>query len=400
MANYCHLSYEDRINIENGLNNNKSINKISKEIDRNHSTILREIDRNKKFSEPSQWNNFKKNNPDIDLSCDRLKKSPYVCNGCKSRSGCRKLRYTYYAREAQKMYEELKIDSRTGIDLTQSQIDKINEVIKPLLDKGQTLNHLYINHPETLDLSKTTFYRHVNNGVFNFGPLDFPRIVKYKHRKKKKTRRTRQEREILKNRKYTDFIEYISNNPNTTIVEMDTVEGINTEQFCFLTLLWRNSNFMLIFKLESQTKDEVSKVFKWLQETLDYDTYKKMFEVILTDNGHEFYGVEDIENIQNTGENITKLFYCDPGASYQKGALEKNYEFIRYVLPKKTSFKDVTKEQVILIMNNINNLCRESLNDKTPYEAMQFLVNKEILKKLNNYYIAPDDVILNKSLLK
>ncbi len=298
------------------------------------------------------------------------------------------------------MYEELKVDCRTGIDLTQSQIDKINEVIKPLLDKGQTLNHLYINHPETLDLSKTTFYRHVNNGVFNFGPLDFPRIVKYKHRKKKKNRRTRQEREILKNRKYTDFIEYISNNPNATIVEMDTVEGIETEPFCFLTLLWRNSKFMLMFKLESQTKDEVSKVFKWLQETLNYDTYKKMFEVILTDNGHEFYGVEDIENIQDTGENISKLFYCDPGASYQKGALEKNHEFIRYVLPKKTSFKNVTKDQVILIMNNINNLCRESLNDKTPYEAMQFLVTSETLRKLNNYYIAPYDIILNKSLLK
>ena len=49
MTNYCHLSYEDRKNIEDGLNENKSINQISKEINRNHSTILREIDRNKKY---------------------------------------------------------------------------------------------------------------------------------------------------------------------------------------------------------------------------------------------------------------------------------------------------------------------------------------------------------------
>lgn len=47
MANYCHLSYEDRKNIEDGLNENKSINQISKEINRSHSSILREIDRNK-----------------------------------------------------------------------------------------------------------------------------------------------------------------------------------------------------------------------------------------------------------------------------------------------------------------------------------------------------------------
>ena len=82
MANYCHLSYEDRKNIEDGLNDNKSINQISKEINRDHSTILREIDRNKVFSQPSNFNQYKNNNYDKDLSCERLKKSPYVCNGC------------------------------------------------------------------------------------------------------------------------------------------------------------------------------------------------------------------------------------------------------------------------------------------------------------------------------
>ena len=52
MTNYCHLSYEDRKNIEDGLNENKSINQIAIEINRNHSTILREIDRNKVYFEP------------------------------------------------------------------------------------------------------------------------------------------------------------------------------------------------------------------------------------------------------------------------------------------------------------------------------------------------------------
>lgn len=48
MTNYSHLSYEDRKNIKDGLNQNKSINQIAKELCRSHSTILREIDRNKK----------------------------------------------------------------------------------------------------------------------------------------------------------------------------------------------------------------------------------------------------------------------------------------------------------------------------------------------------------------
>ena len=400
MANYCHLSYEDRKNIEDGLNENKSINQISKEINRSHSSILREIDRNKKYSEPSAWNNYKINHPDLDLSCERLKHSPYVCNGCKSRSGCRKVRWTYYAREADNSYKEVKSEARKGINLTPEEVYKINSILTPLIKKGQTINHLYINHPDILDFSKPSFYNYVNNGVFEFSPLDFPRIVKYKKRKNSKNRRTRKEREILINRKYDDFQKFISNHPDFNIVEMDTVEGLKDENDCFLTLLWRKSKFMLIFKLENQTTEEVSRIFNILQQLIPYDDYKRLFQVILTDNGHEFFDVLNIECMHSTGEQVTKLFFCDPHMSCQKGMIEKNHEFIRYILPKGSSFKNITQEDCDLFMNNINSLCRDSLNGKSPYEAMLFLCDEYILKSLNCYYIKPDEVILNDSLLK
>ncbi|MED9979056.1 MAG: helix-turn-helix domain-containing protein, partial [Bacilli bacterium] len=235
MTNYCHLSYEDRKNIEDGLNDNKSINQISKEINRSHSTILREIDRNKVYSQPKSYGSYKNNNFDKYLSCERLSNSPYVCNGCKSRSGCRKERYTYYARKADDTYREVKSEARKGINLTPEEVYNINTTLTPLIKKGQTINHLYINHPDILDFSKPSFYNYVNNGVFEFGPLDFPRIVKYKKRKNSNKRRTRKEREILIGRTYDDFIEYISNNPDMNIVEMDTVEGLKDENDCFLT---------------------------------------------------------------------------------------------------------------------------------------------------------------------
>ena len=400
MANYCHLSYEDRKNIEDGLNENKSINQISKEINRSHSSILREIDRNKKYSEPSAWNNYKINHSDLVLSCERLKHSPYVCNGCKSRSGCRKVRWTYYAREADNSYKEVKSEARKGINLTPEEVYKINSILTPLIKKGQTINHLYINHPDILDFSKPSFYNYVNNGVFEFSPLDFPRIVKYKKRKNSKNRRTRKEREILINRKYDDFQKFISNHPDFNIVEMDTVEGLKDENDCFLTLLWRKSKFMLIFKLESQTSEEVSRIFNILQTLIPYDDYKRLFEVILTDNGHEFFDVLNIECMHSTGEQVTKLFFCDPHISRKKGMIEKNHEFIRYILPKGSSFKNITQEDCDLFMNNINSLCRDSLNGKSPYEAMLFLCDEYVLKSLNCYYIKPDEVILNDSLLK
>lgn len=400
MTNYCHLSYEDRKNIEDGLNENKSINLIAKELNRSHSTILREIDRNKIYFKPNGYGVFKNNNYDRDISCQRLSISPYVCNGCKSRSGCRKERYTYYARRADDAYKETKSNARKGINLTEEEVYVINNTLTPLIKKGQTINHLYINHPDILDFSKPAFYNYVNNGVFEFGPLDFPRIVKYKKRKTANNRRTRKEREILINRKYDDFIQLISENSDLDIVEMDTVSGLQNESDCFLTLFWRKSKFMLIFKLESKATYEVSKIFNTLQTIIPYEEYKKLFQIILTDNGHEFFDVNNIECIQSTGEYVTRLFFCDPHMSCQKGGIEKNHEFIRYVLPKYTSFKNITQESCNLIMNNINSLCRKSLNGKSPYEAMLFLCDESILKLLNCYYIKPDEVILNDSLLK
>lgn len=403
MANYCHLSYEDRKNIEDGLNDNKSINEISKEIGRSHSTILREIDRNKIYYKPNNYGYSKITDPKNLYKyqpCERLSKSPYVCNGCKSRSGCRKERYTYYARKADDSYREIKSEARKGINLTPEEVYTINKTLTPLIKKGQTINHLYINHPDILDFSKPSFYNYVNNGVFEFGPLDFPRIVKYKKRKNSEKRRTRKEREILIGRKYEDFIEYTNSNPDLNIVEMDTVVGLQDEPDCFLTLLWRKSKFMLIFKLENQTTEEVTRIFKTLQELIPEDDYKKLFQVILTDNGHEFFDVDNIECIQSTGEVVSKLFFCDPHMSCQKGMIEKNHEFIRYILPKGSSFKNITQEDCDVFMNNVNSLCRDSLNGKSPYEAMLFLCDEYILKTLNCYYIKPDDVVLNDSLLK
>ena len=75
--------------------------------------------------------------------------------------------------------------------MTFEEIHTINETITSLVKKGQTTNHLYINHPDILNFSKSSFYSYIKDGIFEFGPLDFPRIVKYKKIKNSNNRRTR-----------------------------------------------------------------------------------------------------------------------------------------------------------------------------------------------------------------
>ena len=78
----------------------------------------------------------------------------------------------------------------------------------------------------------------------------------------------------------------------------------------------------------------------------------------------------------------------------EKPELECNHKYIRYYLPKGKTFENLTKEQVKSIEDNINNIPRDILGGKTPYE----LTNKlypELIEKLNSIYIEPDDVTLN-----
>ena len=152
--------------------------------------------------------------------------------------------------------------------------------------------------------------------------------------------------------------------------------------------------------MDNKTMECVEKAFKNIKQILGIETFKKVFEVILTDNGSEFFNPLSIEIDEETNEIISHVFYCDPGASWQKGAIEKNHEYIRYILPKGRSFDKLTEENVDKIKSHINSVSRDSLKGKTPYDAIEPIITKDILSKLGIKKINADEVNLSPKLLK
>lgn len=179
---------------------------------------------------------------------------------------------------------------------------------------------------------------------------------------------------------------------------MDTVEGKKGGKV-LLTLLFRSSRLMLAFILNSKTQNEVLKVFNYLESILGNDLFEKTFPIILTDNGTEFCAPLDLE-FNSEGIGRTRIFYCNPTASYQKGMIEKNHEFIRYVIPKGTTMDNFTQNDITKMINHINSLARESLNWNAPYDLAKLLLKKDVLKKLNLQKITPKEIQLNTKLLK
>ena len=135
---------------------------------------------------------------------------------------------------------------------------------------------------------------------------------------------------------------------------------------------------------------EISKI----KEKLGIKLFSKIFRIVLTDNGTEFFNPKNIEFDLSSGNKTCNVFYCKPYSSWQKGCIEKNHEYIRKIFPKGTSFDSFSEEQIHKLENIINNIPRQSLDNKTPFELTNQLY-PNFISKLNYHKINPDDVSLN-----
>ena len=424
--NQKHLTLEDRNYIELALNQGMTFKEIAKFLSKDSTTISKEVKKHRLRKEPNRFNgcgNICKNRYScrrknvcgrncnyLCFKCSRcnnycsdfqediclsLTQAPYVCNSCASKVACRLVKYYYRALPSYHQYKHTLSTSRQGINLNDDELCELDNIVSPLIKHGQSIAHIYQNHK--LKCSRSSLYNYIDQGLLSAKNLDLPRRVRYSAKRKNK-RTTPKDTTIRKGRTYEDFEKYIQENLDTQVVEMDTVEGTKGGKL-LLTMLFRSSKLMLAFILNDKTRNSVLKVFNYLESILGNELFKKIFPVILTDNGIEFSNPLSLEfNYDGIGR--TKIFFCNPGASYQKGAIEKNHEFIRYVLPKGTSMNSLTQQDIDLMINHINSLTRTSLNNSTPYDLAKILLGKEVLKKLNLKKVPANEIQLNTKLLK
>ncbi len=225
-----------------------------------------------------------------------------------------------------------------------------------------------------------------------------PRILKFKPRKNKYHKRDNIPN-YAKGRTYNDFLAYTTNYPDSHIVEMDCVEGVKGEGKVFLTFYLRKANLLIIKVLDDHTNKSVVNAIDELEGEIDPTRFKRYFAIILTDRGSEFKNYKAIEmSIQ--GKKRTSLYFCDPGASFQKGLLEEKHVLIKKVIPKGKSLSKISQSNANLLFNHINNYPKSSLSGIPPMERAIQVYPKLFLDKLNCTSIINDNVILTKNLLK
>lgn len=413
-----HLSLEDRHKIENGLNDRLSFKEIGKLIDKDCTSISREVRNHyivkntgcfgKGFNNCSKARTcvFKgkqcKLNNCIEFTeekCSLLDKPPYVCNGCKKRNICTLSKHLYDSIYAYSEYKDNLSETRSGVIIDKEEIDNLNSILVPLIrDKGQSIHQAIINNKNKIMYSEKTIYKFIDLGILNIKNIDLPRKVRYKQRKKSCTV-YKIDKKCLENRRYEDYKKFIEGNPDTPIVEIDTVIGKKGEKV-LLTIHFVNCSFMLAFIREHNDAQSVIDIFNDLQEKLGIEKFKELFIVILTDNGSEFSNPTEIEFDMKTGEKRTQIFYCHPSSPYEKGSCEVNHELLRRILPKGTSFDNLNQEDINLVMSHINSYKRKKLNNKSPYFMFSSIYGKDTIDKLGIIEIEPNEVNLSNNLIK
>ena len=431
--NYSHLTQSDRIYIEQEINQGNSFKSIAKVLHKDPTTISKEIKRSRDFySVHPYWkkcrlcwnyiscrerNCCNKSNCNkvcrycihkdptkfcsyfIPYICYKPNMAPYVCNSCDHYKYCPLDKALYSATSAQEKYEKKLVESRKGINLTSDELQQLNDLVSPLVLNGQPLSHIFAVHSHEIPVCRRTLYNYLDQRVFQARNIDLPRRVRYKKRKKRVEPRVQNLEQVYRNKRtYKDFELFMEHHPDLDVVEMDTVKGGRSVGKCLLTLLFRNCSFMLVILLPRCTQDCVLDAIDELYNSFGPRMFKKYFPVILTDNGSEFKNPWAIEKTSD-GKQRTYVFYCDPYVSNQKARLEKNHEYIRYIIPKGRSMHRYTQDDISLMASHINSTARDSLNGSTPFDLAGLLLDKRIPLLTGQHKVSPDSVMLKPALL-
>lgn len=363
MNNNHNFKYSERVMLEYYLNTNiaSSAIKLAKLLGKSRSTIYYEI-KNFMIISKSKAEIFNANNNPLDF-CDTIRRFPYVCNGC-ARVSCTHRSRIYNAYEAQIKANKLLRNSRVNKAHREEVVHILNRSVCPLIKDGVSI-HVARNSVNNCDLSESTIRRYIENGLVNAKRIDLPRAVKFRVKKEYKYKVKPLDANILYGRTYDDYKLYMDAYPNSKVVQLDSVIGKANDKNAILTIFFKNSKLQLGILYKRKSSDTVNilrRIYK-----IGLDNGYKLFDVLLADNGSEFKTLYELEKDEE-GNNICKVFYCDPYRSSQKAECEKNHGLFRRIWPKGRSMNKFTQETVDEIFTHINSYPRNSLKNKTPYE--------------------------------
>jgi IS30 family transposase len=141
--------------------------------------------------------------------------------------------------------------------------------------------------------------------------------------------------------------------------EGDTLEGAKGKG-ALATHVERRSRYLLAAKLVDKKASTMNA--QSIASFLKLPTYRR--KTLTVDNGKEFSQFKELE--QETG---LKVYFADPYAAWQRGTNENTNGLLRFYFPKGTDFNAVPEEELEQIIGKVNQRPRKCLNYQTPHDV-------------------------------
>ena len=345
MRHFKQMTFSDRIKMEVLLNAGHSKSEVAHLLHFHRSTIYREYDKGKYIHRNSDYTETEK------YSCNIGQNKHDLANEGKGRSF--------------KIGKDHKL-----ADFIENKIINDNYSPEAALAFIENSDEIFETH-----ISVRTLYRYIDSGLFvNLTNKNLPiKGKKKKKNKKEKTVKRASAGESIENRP-----EEVDNRDNFGHWEMDTVKGKKgITKSCLLVLTERKTRNEIIFKMPTQGSADVVKSLDNLEHKWG-DMFYKVFKTITVDNGVEFSDYIGLEKSCRRLEKRTKVYYCHPYSSYERGSNENNNRLIRRHIPKGVDFDDRTNKDISLIESWINNYPRKLHKYKSAGELFDLELSKII----------------------
>ena len=313
--NYKHITTNERCCIANFLSLGLSLRKIAKHLNRNVSTISREVKRNSTNGKYLAH-----------IACENYAKNRKNC-GAKGKSSNPTL-IKYIEDGLEKTWSPEQIAGRLRLDY---QDDK------------------------SMKIGFKTIYRWLYQKIIAKGNVNRLR----RKGKSLKPKETRGKFNIGKSIK--DRPKEVRKRETIGHWELDTVvSSRGKSKACLSTFVERKSRFLIAQVMENRK----SSTFNFHCFTAFKDIPTNLIKTFTVDRGKEFAGYVDIENTLNI-----YVYFADAYASWQRGTNENTNGLLREFYPKKFDFSSINQKELDNIVTIINNRPRKCLGYRTPAEV-------------------------------
>ena len=284
---YRRLDRSERAAIERGLDKRKSCRQIARELRRSPSTVADEVARNRTVCRGPNKGGRAAEAPDD--ACPKLLSWPHCCNGCRFRRyHCsRRWRCEYSAARAQALADAELRESRMGVDRGEAEFERAMELIRSDVARGLSPEQIALARAAEIGASASTIYRWIGRGYAGMSSLELRRRCGYKPRSHAEPSRQTSHGAA---RSFAAFME-LPGEERAAACEMDTVLGLKSDRRCLLTLYLRAFKFQIALPMPDKTAASTGSALDMLEKAAP-KAFRRLFSLLLTDNGAEFADCE------------------------------------------------------------------------------------------------------------